>query len=101
MTPSLPAASRFNASKGTEGNPAYEKIMVRLDTVERGSLGDHRNIGGGVVELRINFGPGYRVYLGQIGKTGELVILLIGGTKKSQDEDIKLAKKYWEDFNAE
>jgi putative addiction module killer protein len=84
-----------------DGSPAYEKIMVRLDRVERGTLGDHRNVGGGVIELRIDFGKGYRIYLGRVGKTGELIVLLAGGTKKTQDEDIKLARKYWSDFNAE
>lgn len=84
-----------------EGSPAYDRIMVRLDRVERGTLGDHRNIGGGVIELRVDFGDGYRVYLGQIGKTGELIVLLVGGTKKTQTEDIRLAQKYWSDFNAE
>ncbi len=77
-----------------DGTPAYERIMLRLDRVERGTFGDHRNVGGGVIELRIDFGDGYRVYLGQVGKTGELDVLLVGGTKKTQDDDIKLAKKY-------
>ncbi len=54
-------------------------------------------MGEGVVELRVDFGPGYRIYLGQ---DGDLVILLCGGTKGSQEENIKTAKKYWKDYNA-
>ena len=52
--------------------------------------------GEGVNELRIDYGPGYRVYFGKSELA--LVILLCGGTKKKQSEDIKLAQKYWEDY---
>ena len=82
-----------------DGQPIYETIMVKLDKVERGNLGDARSVGEGVSELEIDFGDGYRVYFGQIGKRGEIVVLLHGGTKKTQNEDIKLAKRYWRDFS--
>lgn len=72
--------------------------MTRIDRVQRGSLGVHKPVGEGVVELIIDFGPGYRVYVGQDGR--ELVILLIGGDKKSQTTDIKTAKEYWKTYNA-
>ena len=78
-------------------NPALAKLLVRLKRVKNGNFGDHRSVGDGVVELRIDFGPGYRIYLGQ---DGDRVILLCGGTKRSQEEDIKTAKKYWKDYHA-
>jgi putative addiction module killer protein len=78
--------------------PAYNKVLTRLLRVENGNLGDVRHVGAGVSELRIDFGPGYRVYFGQDG--GDLVIVLIGGSKKTQMEDIKTAKSYWSEYNA-
>jgi len=80
---------------GLEGLPVYELIMLKLDKVERGNLGDARSVGEGVSELEIDYGEGYRVYFGLIGPRGEIVVLLNGGTKKTQNADIKLAKKYW------
>lgn len=73
-------------------------IYTRLDRVSLGNFGDCKQIknGGGVWELRIDFGPGYRIYFGRNGV--ELVILLLGGSKGSQDRDIKKAKKYWTDY---
>lgn len=59
--------------------------------------GDVRPVGGGISELRINYGPGYRVYYAQRGRT--LVLLLCGGDKATQDRDIKLARKIAEDWN--
>jgi putative addiction module killer protein len=53
-------------------------------------------VGGGVLELKIDYGPGYRVYFGQVG--AKLVILLCGGDKSSQGEDIRKAIEYWEDY---
>ena len=55
-----------------------------------------QSVGAGVSELRIDYGPGYRVYFGQDGHI--LVILLCGGTKKTQRKDIKLAQEYWQDY---
>ena len=55
-------------------------------------------MGEGVFELRVDYGPGYRVYLGQRGQT--LVVLLCGGDKRSQDRDILRAKQYWREFKA-
>jgi putative addiction module killer protein len=78
--------------------PLYGKLMARLERVELGNLGDHRGIGEGVFELRIDFGPGYRIYFGLDGS--ELVVLLIGGTKKTQQRDIDTAKHYWRNYNA-
>lgn len=80
-----------------EGQDIYEIVMLRLDKVERGTLGETRSVGDGVSELIINDGPGYRIYYGQLGRRGDIVVLLHGGEKKTQEADIKLAKKYWND----
>lgn len=75
---------------------ARAKIRARLDRVEAGNLGDYKAIGKGVGELRIDYGPGYRVYFGQLGTT--VIVLLCGGDKSSQDEDIRQAIEYWTDY---
>jgi len=72
-------------------------VRNRLDRVENGNLGNTHGVGEGVRELVINEGPGYRVYFGQ---DGERVILLNGGTKKTQRQDIQWAKDFWRDYNA-
>lgn len=75
---------------------ARAKIRARLDRVEAGNLGDVRAVGNGVCELRIDYGPGYRVYFGQVGTT--FIVLLCGGDKSTQDQDIRLAIEYWTDY---
>lgn len=75
---------------------ARARIRVRLNRVRLGNLGDCRAVGEGVVELRMGFGPGYRVYVGQDGEI--LVILLCGGDKGSQSRDISTAKQYWQSY---
>lgn len=70
---------------------AVAKIADRLKRVSNGNFGDHRSVQGGVFELRIDYGPGYRVYFFQRGK--DLVILLCGGDKRTQDADIAQAKR--------
>ncbi len=72
------------------------KIKKRLRRVELGNLGDYRSLGEAVYELKIDYGPGYRVYFGQIGLT--IVLLLCGGDKSTQEQDISQAKKYWRDY---
>lgn len=76
---------------------AYGIIMRRIDRVESGNFGDCRAVGEGVSELRVDEGPGYRVYF---GVDGDLVVLLNGGPKKTQSSDIKTAHEYWKDYNA-
>ena len=76
---------------------ARVRIKARLDRVELGNFGDCKPEGEGVLALRVNYGPGYRVYFGQDGS--EAVILLCGGDKSTQDRDIYQAKKYWADYH--
>ena len=67
-------------------------VLARIDRIEDGNLGDTRSVGGGVTELRIDYGPGYRVYFGQIGNE---VHLIDGGTKATQGSDIAAAQEFW------
>jgi putative addiction module killer protein len=75
---------------------ARARIRTRLDRLAMGNWGDHRALGGGVIELKIDWGPGYRVYVGKIGNT--LVLLLCGGDKRTQQKDIELAKIYLKEY---
>ena len=68
---------------------AVRRIQVRIDRAEDGNFGDCGPVGEGVSEMRIHYGPGYRVYFVQRGL--ELVILLAGGDKSTQPKDIKFA----------
>ena len=63
-----------------------------------GNFGDAKSVGSGVHELRVDHGPGYRVYFGRVGDT--VVLLLCGGDKTTQAKDIDRAKSYFEDFRA-
>jgi putative addiction module killer protein len=76
----------------------YDRIINFVDRVESGSTSNFKPEGEGVTALIMDFGPGYRIYFGQDGR--DLIILLIGGDKKKQDEDIATAKQYWRDYNA-
>ena len=71
-------------------------IDGRLARVRAGNFGDHKNVGAGVWELRIDKGPGLRVYFGQRGK--QLVILVGGGDKSTQKRDIRRAQQLWQQF---
>ena len=75
---------------------AVARVLARLARVRQGNLGDCKPVGEGVAELRVDCGPGYRVYFGQKGQT--LVVLLCGGDKRTQDRDIRLAKQCWHEF---
>ncbi len=75
------------------------RIRQRVDRFELGNFGDCGPVGDGVYELRLNFGPGYRVYFGQIDKA--TILLLCGGMKRKQQKDIEQAKKYWKDYQLE
>lgn len=75
---------------------ARAKLEIRFRRVSMGIFGDIKPVGEGVLELREDIGPGYRVYMGRHGAT--LVILLCGGDKRTQDADIKRAREYWLDW---
>jgi putative addiction module killer protein len=75
---------------------AKNRIRLRLQQVILGNLGDYKPVGDGFFELRIDYGPGYRIDFGQDGDT--IVVLLLGGAKGSQDRDIAKAKEYWQDY---
>ena len=83
----------FNTIRNTR---AQSRIRARLVSLEHGNFGDYRFVGGGVFELRIHVGTGYRVYFGEIDNT--IVLLLCGGDKASQTRDIQRAKTYWQQY---
>lgn len=71
------------------------KIRVRLDRARLGNLGDHKNLGEGLYEFRVDYGPGYRVYF--TIEENRLILLLVGGDKESQRRDIAKAAGYLQD----
>ncbi|MCR4345982.1 MAG: type II toxin-antitoxin system RelE/ParE family toxin [Sulfuricaulis sp.] len=75
---------------------AAAKITTGLYRMEQGNLSNVKPVGQGVSEYRLDFGPGYRIYLGQDGAV--LIILLGGGTKKGQNVDIQLARQRWREY---
>ncbi len=90
----------------SDGGSPYETWFTGLDAVaaakvavarlEQGNLSNVKGVGVGVLEYRIHWGPGYRVYFGRDGEA--LVILLTGGTKQRQERDIETAKASWTDY---
>lgn len=81
--------SRLNAQ-------AAAKVTAAQYRLEQDNFSSVKSVGGGVFEYRIDFGPGYRIYFGKDGN--ELVILLGGGTKKRQQQDIDTANQHWQDY---
>lgn len=77
---------------------AAAKVAVALYRLEQGNLSKVKSVGKGVSEYKVDFGPGYRVYFGQEG--AEVIILLGGGSKKSQQKDIKTAQILWAEYKA-
>ncbi len=77
--------------RGLRDRRAISRINARLRSVSLGNLGDFKPVGGGVSEMRINYGPGYRIYFVRSGPT--VVVLLCGGDKGSQQRDIASAKR--------
>ena len=82
--------------KSLNDRVARARIRVRLNRLRLGNFGDCKSVGKGVNEIRVDYGPGYRVYFGKSKTT--IVILLCGGSKESQSKDIQLAHAYWADF---
>ena len=74
---------------GLKDRAGRARIQVRVDRLVHGNPGSHRNLTDGVAELKIDFGPGYRVYYTQRGN--RLILLLVGGDKSTQQSDIKMA----------
>ena len=72
------------------------RILTRLDRVEQGNFGDHKQISEGLFELRLHFGAGYRVYFGK--ERDSIILLLSGGSKASQRKDIKRVQQFWVDY---
>lgn len=87
-----PFAKWFNELDAT----AAAKVTVAIARIGQGNLSNVKSVGQGVLEYRIDFGPGYRVYFGRDGDV--LVILLAGGTKKRQQRDIETATVRWADY---
>jgi putative addiction module killer protein len=76
--------------------PAAAKVVIVLVRMEQGNLSNTKGVGAGVLEYRIDFGPGYRIYFGRDGES--IVILLGGGTKKRQSNDIQTAQMLWKEY---
>jgi putative addiction module killer protein len=79
---------------------AAAKVVVALDRISRGLLGDVKSVGGGVSEQRIDYGPGYRIYFASIrkGNVIQIIVLLGGGTKKRQNKDVEIAQARWNEL---
>ena len=75
---------------------AAAKVATAIHRREQGNLSNLKEVGAGVYEYRIDFGPGYRIYFGK--EDDRLVLLLAGGTKRRQDADISAAKGHWRDY---
>lgn len=92
-----PAHRQVRAERVTETmRPVPRHLRPRVLRFEGGNLGDHKAVGGGVLEARLMFGPGYRIYFAREGAT--LVLLLVGGSKATQVRDIRTAQRYWRDY---
>lgn len=83
---------------GLRDNATRGRIEAQIGKLRLGNFGRCKPVGEGVGELILDFGPGYRVYFGQVGAV--IVLLLCGGDKSTQGGDIAIAKKYWIDYQA-
>ena len=81
---------------GLRDTKGRQRIQTRLRRLEQGLYGDCQAVGEGVSELRLFFGPGYRVYFAEA--PDHIVILLCGGDKSTQSKDIEQAKAYWKEY---
>lgn len=77
---------------------AAARILLRIDRAKLGNFGDHKFVADGVFEFRIDVGAGYRVYFGRVGN--QLIVILCGGDKGSQKQDIEKAQKFWADYRS-
>lgn len=85
--------------RALKDHQARQRIQARIARVRLGNIGDAHSVGEGVKELKVDYGPGYRVYFGQEGN--DIVILLCGGDKSTQNADIKTARQYWINYKKE
>ncbi|WP_298068313.1 type II toxin-antitoxin system RelE/ParE family toxin [uncultured Mailhella sp.] len=82
---------------GLRDSKAKVRIARRIERAEQGNFGDHKHVGGAIWEMRIDYGPGYRLYYA--GQGNCLYILLCGGDKSAQQEDIRCAQELWEQIH--
>ena len=75
---------------------AKVQIVKRVNRMEQGNFGDNSFVGDGVWEMRVDVGAGYRIYYARVG--AQIMLLLCGGDKRTQDADIKDAKDHWKDW---
>ena len=75
---------------------AADRVDTAVERMRRGNLGDHKSVGGGVIERRIHHGPGYRLYFGRDGE--RLIVLIAGGAKRGQTRDIRTAQRLWKAY---
>ena len=92
----VPFQDWFN---GVKDKMTRARIAKRLERVSLGNYGDHKAVGKGVFELRLFFGAGYRIYFGEDGK--DIVLLLTGGDKNTQNNDIANAQTFWQEYQAD
>ena len=85
--------------RALQGRKGRARILARLESVQLGNLGDVKSVGAGVREMRIHFGPGYRVYFAQKGKI--VLLLLCGGDKSTQTRDIAKAQRLLKELGQE
>ena len=71
------------------------RISARITRVQNGNLGDVRSIGAGIHEIRLDFGPGYRIYFALVGRV--VIVLVAGGDKSTQDRDIQTSQRLWKE----
>jgi putative addiction module killer protein len=82
--------------KNVRDKKSKARILQRIDRLRLGNYGDCKSVGSGVYELRIHFGPGFRVYFGLEGES--VILLLCGGDKSTEKKDIENAHKYWMEY---
>lgn len=86
----------FREWLGTLDVAVRARVQARVLRFEQGNLGDHKSVGSGVWEARLAFGPGYRIYFGKDGES--VILLLVGGAKSTQRQDIRRAQEFWRDY---
>lgn len=82
--------------KGLKDVVGQARILARVERAESGNFGNYKDLRDGLYEIKESYGPGYRIYF-SIDK-GEIILFLIGGSKRSQKNDIQKARTYWEDY---